>query len=151
MAKYDVLEDGTVINVKTGKKLKPFKGPNGYYIVWLCENRTKICKSVHRLVAEKFISNPENKSQVNHVDGNKLNNHVSNLEWSTRSENVRHALQIGLNRKRKGYICWDNNNETWLAKIEFNTQKYVKYSKHDRKVCEKWLEDKRKELGLTKE
>lgn len=57
--------------------------------------------SVHRLVAESFINNPDNKPQVNHKDGNKSNNHFSNLEWVTNSENQIHANANGLNENRK--------------------------------------------------
>lgn len=53
---------------------------------------------VHRLVAESFIKRVPEKNEVNHVDGNKLNNHFSNLEWCNRSENVRHAFKLGLNK-----------------------------------------------------
>lgn len=65
------------------------------------DGRRRVLKS-HRLVAMNFISNPENKPEVNHIDGNKENNHVSNLEWVTTKENIRHAVKNGLISDRKG-------------------------------------------------
>lgn len=67
-----------------------------YYTVSLCRNYKSYTKLVHRLVAESFIPNPLNKKEVNHKDGNKLNNCVENLEWVTRAENAQHAVLNGL-------------------------------------------------------
>lgn len=69
-----------------------------YLSVNLSKNGKSKIKRVHRAVAEAFISNEENKPIVNHIDGNKLNNNVFNLEWSTHKENTRHAIKNGLRK-----------------------------------------------------
>lgn len=66
-----------------------------YYRVTLCKNGKTTRFSVHRLVAEHFIPNPENKPFVNHIDNNGLNNHIENLEWCTHSENMEHSAKQG--------------------------------------------------------
>lgn len=70
----------------------------GYMYVNLSKLKSYKTTSIHRLVAKAFIPNPENKSQVNHKDGNKFNNYVENLEWCTQIENSFHAYQNGLNK-----------------------------------------------------
>lgn len=67
-----------------------------YISIGLWKNNKSTYKYLHRLVAEAFIPNPENKPQVNHIDGNTLNNNVNNLQWVTQEENMRHAKDHGL-------------------------------------------------------
>lgn len=104
---YQVSNTGFVKSFQTKTPfIKKFnKNHQGYLSVALClDNKVKLVK-IHRLVAEAFLPNPENKPQVNHKDGNKSNNHVDNLEWVTASENIKHSfancLQTMDLRKRK--------------------------------------------------
>lgn len=83
-------------NEDLGRKLKPGVHPKGYCYVDICNKGKRKSARVHRLVALAFIPNPENKPQVNHIDGNKQNNNVGNLEWVTNRENRIHALNNGL-------------------------------------------------------
>lgn len=96
---YEVSNLGRVRNKEKKNIIAPIKGSNGYLSVRIRRNsgdREKPSLSIHRLVAKAFIENPDNKPQVNHIDGNKLNNNVDNLEWCTREENSQHAMKLGL-------------------------------------------------------
>lgn len=81
------------------KILKFAISPFGYLRVILSKDFQKKNRNIHILVAQAFIPNPEGKTQVNHIDGNKENNHVSNLEWVTPSENINHAFEKGLSKR----------------------------------------------------
>lgn len=87
---------------KRARILKPFAHRQGYQCVRLFINKTKKTVKIHRLVAITFLPNPDNKAEVNHIDGNKSNNHLTNLEWATRHQNVQHAFRTGLMVARNG-------------------------------------------------
>lgn len=86
-------------NLRDGRILKTQKDSKGYHRLRMTIRRERYSFKIHRLVAEAFIPNPENKPQVNHIDGNKDNNAVVNLEWVTSKENAQHALRTGLWKK----------------------------------------------------
>lgn len=101
---YTIYENGEVYSGIHDIKLVQRTNPNGYQIVSL----NSVQLAVHRLVARHFIPNPYEHPQINHKDGNKCNNHVSNLEWCSAAENSHHALATGL---RKGYVHVDVKRE----------------------------------------
>lgn len=83
-------------HLRRGKILKKYVGTTGYYTINLSKHSKIKVSRVHRLVAQAFIPNPNNYPCVNHIDGNKLNNNVSNLEWCTYAHNNQEAYRIGL-------------------------------------------------------
>ena len=90
------------IKNKKNAILKPGKTKNGYYTVSLTSNKKHRTYYVHRLVANNYIKNQNNYKEVNHIDGNKNNNTVDNLEWCSRSRNLSHAYETGLKPRKRG-------------------------------------------------
>lgn len=92
---YKIREDGTVVK-KDGKKFRGSVNSHGYCVVSLTKNGIKKDHKIHRLLATAFIPNPmpNDYNCVNHIDGNKLNNSLENLEWCTRGQNVKHAREM---------------------------------------------------------
>ena len=91
---YEVSNLGKVRNIKSGRILKPFLTKKGYLMHLLYKNNKQNHLLLHRIIATAFIDNPEEKPQVNHIDENKLNNDLSNLEWCTVRENNIHGTRI---------------------------------------------------------
>lgn len=101
---YAISNFGTVLNIKSGRILKPYSNDRGYRFVSLF--RDNKCKkvSVHRLVASAFVPNPNGKKQVNHIDHDKANNKCNNLEWVTPQENTDHEIRSGNNKTRNSQL-----------------------------------------------
>lgn len=91
---YQITDDGRVWSKKTNKWLKACVGNNGYYMINLCTNGK--CKTVllHRLIAEAFIENQDNKPCIDHINGNRLDNSLENLRWCTYTENNTNPIYI---------------------------------------------------------
>jgi predicted ABC-class ATPase len=118
---YYITEDGRVFSTKYNKLKELTKQENkGYWAIYLEKDRKQYRKSIHRLVAETYIPNPDNLPQVNHIDEDKKNNHISNLEWVTQQQNLIHS------------------NCRWIYKVEniitgeiFETINLNEFAKHN--------------------
>lgn len=110
------------INKRTGYKMIAIK-PNG-------RNGKAKCLKIHRLVAEAFIPNPNNLPVINHIDGNKINNNTSNLEWCTFSENNLHAIRLGLVNIKRQQGC--NNVKSTLTEedVKWIREHYIPHDKN---------------------
>ena len=108
---YEISNTGLVRSLRHGSKpfyLKPINS-HGYQSVHLCnKNHKRKNHSIHRLVAEHFIPNPKNLPQVNHKDGNKVNNDVNNLEWCSSKENINHSIKV-LHKNCRKVRCIETN------------------------------------------
>lgn len=120
---------GRVRNPKTRTIRKQNLLRTGYYFVSFSMGSRKKKKTfrVHKGLAETFIPNPENKPQVNHIDGNKQNNSLENLEWVTNRENIKHAYKLGL----ADPLTWNRRNNAKLTdeEVRFIRKNYIPYDK----------------------
>ena len=108
---YYISENGEVF-----KKLKPYMAQNGYMVF---RDKYGIHNQVHRMVAMAFIPNQENKPNVNHIDGNRQNNNVDNLEWCTQQENIQHKIEVlGKTNKRYFKRCELYYNGEFIKEFE---------------------------------
>ena len=111
------------------KILSKSKANNGYSVVCLCKEGKVKQETVHRIIAKTFIPNPEDKPQVNHINGIKTDNRIENLEWATSHENNKHAFAIGIRSMTKGQSC------SW-AKLTRKQAMEIKYDFPDMPVKE---------------
>jgi len=97
---YHVTTNGEVFN-KFGGIIKSYDNGRGYLIVNINTDKRRVCKAIHRLVAEVYLPNPYHLSDVDHIDGNKLNNNLDNLRWLSHGDNIKHSYNSG-RRSAKG-------------------------------------------------
>ena len=114
---YEISDHGNVKNIKTNKMLKSRVNSNGYYCIDLYNNGERTTSKIHRLVAQAFLDNHDDKLCVDHIDRNKLNNHISNLRYATTSQNAMNkSIQSNNTSGIVGvYFCKDRNK--WRARI----------------------------------
>lgn len=129
---YKVSDDGKVVRaiscIKAKAKHIGYNDPNGYVFVTLSKNNITKKYSVHRLVALHFIGKPPiHKQCINHIDGNKSNNNVKNLEFCSPMENTQHAIKIGLIKRSGSDHHKAKLTESDVLKIrnEYKTNKYT--------------------------
>ncbi len=131
----EVSNRGYVIRPNGCKVIPTQRLDTGYYVVNIGQNRIK---RIHRLVAETFLPNPENLQDVNHIDGNKQNNAVNNLEWISRGENIKHAYTSGLREQTKGELSTSSKITLQQAQDIYNSYETDGYNSNTKELAEKY-------------
>ena len=133
---YQISSDGYVISLKTKRAMQPYINNSGYACLKLSRQGKAKSFTLHRLVALSFVNGYSHDLEVNHIDGNKLNNAASNLEWVTKGENLKHKYKLFaeykelcksfLGRKHANSaskfhnVSWDKSRNKWSAKLTHN-------------------------------
>lgn len=114
---YLINKNGVIINTKTNKECKAYVNSKGYMQLKLKLNHKWETVKLHRIIALSFLENPDKKPFINHIDGNKLNNSIKNLEWVNNRENVCHGKdKINSYSKYIG-VSWHKLNKKWISQI----------------------------------
>lgn len=121
---YLIHPDGRVENKKTGRILKPGNN-NGYLVVGLRNNGKTYTKKIHRLIGIRYIPNPNNYLEIDHIDRNKQNNNIDNLKWVTRSQNNQNTGKQKNNTTGIKNICLDTKNNKWCYNKFHNGIRYT--------------------------
>ena len=144
---YQVSSFGRVKSFYTNRILKGSEDSWGYLQVKLYKNGIKSNKKMHRLVAQSFIPNPENKPEVNHIDENKTNNKLSNLEWSTAKENSNHGTRTERMAKTRSIPIIATNIKTGESQEFYGAAECARQSGLDNSHIAKVLKGRYKQTG----
>jgi hypothetical protein len=127
---YEVSTFGNVRNVSTDRILKPGTDGDGYLIVNLYKDKIKKTCKIHRLVGKAFIENSDNKSCIDHIDRNRINNNIFNLRWASYSENGQNKSIHKNNSSTVSGVSFEKNRNKWKVRITINgNQKHIGYYK----------------------
>ena len=122
---YGITSDGRVFSYKSNIFMKTPRMTIGYTEVNFHVKGKSLVKLVHRLVAETFIPNPLGKREVNHINGDKTDNRVENLEWVSPKENINHAFETGLNKCNMRVIAEDDHgHEVYRFRSQSEARQY---------------------------
>ena len=133
---YIIFEDGMIINFWTGKEIKPWKNKGGYLKITLCKNSKHKTFLLHRLLGLAFIPNPENKPFIDHIDRNRSNNNLENLQWVTKLENNQNKGDMKNNTSGNKNIHWVKSRNNWRFYKSINGKHYTKHSKDKQVVLD---------------
>ena len=132
---YKVGSDGVLYSVRNGRLTRLVGGTDGNYRHHsLRKDGKQYQRTLHSLVAKTFIPNPEGKAEVNHIDGDKMNNRVDNLEWVTRSENAKHAYDNGLIK------ISDEHLHTMRKNFAENNARFTETDAHNIRAIYKYMD-----------
>ena len=124
---YLIYDDARVYSKKSNIFMKPATFRHGYKLIGLSKNgKQKFCL-IHRLVALHYIPNPENKLEVDHISRDPSNNHVSNLRWSTHSENCQNKGMPNTNTSGVKNVYYHKQRDKWVYTKTINKIKHQKY------------------------
>ena len=125
---YEISNMGNVRNIVTGRILKPCKNNMGYLSVTLYKNNIRKTFLIHRLVGYAFIPNPQNLTEIDHIDRIRTNNSISNLRWISKSNNNRNKTKMQNTSSKYMGVYFDKREGKYRAKIRINNkQKHIAY------------------------
>jgi HNH endonuclease/NUMOD4 motif len=116
---YEVSNQGRVRNRSTGRIMKPYLDPHGYYSLRLCNNKVYTKKYLHRLIAEAFIENPENLKVVDHINRDRVDNRLENLRWASYTGNM---LNTSRHEQEMYGISWCANRNNYQVHFKRNNK-----------------------------
>ena len=146
---YEISNQGNVRNINTGRILKPRKDTNGYYFVHLYKNGIRKQFKIHRLVGFAFIPNPQNLTEIDHIDRIRTNNSITNLRWISKSNNLRNRPKFKNSSSKYMGVCFHKRAGKYQARIQINDKrKHIGYYEKEEDAAKAW-DDYIKEHNLT--